>query len=988
MRKVIGKKHLCSCEKKNFKSEQGYDNRSLFDRYPEIEIVINNKVDEKYRHFLAQPEKENGSIMWYSKTYTEKPQILSNLEGDERIKYENIKNETLNHYKTVINSLYQESKTAEAECIEKAIKFINDDFVYCYDNKTVLGIWGMQLKENVPLHILVERPDPFTISFIAGELGIINENSELIKHKGEIVFESEVPKVEPKEGYEFTGWDIDPINYKVTGDKEITAKYRKLSPMQTINVNTQPELSENFNVRFNAGENGNIKGRSILSKQSGQIITENEIPTVKPKRGYEFTGWDKNPVGCNVTGNEEFTAQYCKKNKIHWWKRFWNWLKGLWAGCLTKGCLKWLLLLLLLLLLIFLLSKLLRNCSGLGGGTPNWNPIEANPNLPDDPNSGRGGIYNPGDPLNPTPTPPDYSDILPPHQGTLPPIDTTKIIRNPGEPVIIENRLNILMENEDKSIMDLARDFKEKFPDDKYEVVYYDDVVKRMQIEVPIEERIDLREKIPAMFAPEYDLFVFDEALFEAGFTPNDPDFRDPNKSLYFKSIKAHQAWTITKGNDSLAIAIVDNGFNINHPEISEKVVLPYNVWSRTKEVFPQTIDHGTHVAGTALGIMNNKKGLCGIAPLSRFIPVQVADKQGLMTTTSILDGILYAMYQGATVINVSLGMQITGPIPESAQRDLQNNRFKEEERLWNHVMKISNRLNATIVMAAGNDNILAGVDPTNRPNNFVIVTAVDKDNREFRKAGFSNYGEFSTISAPGVDIYSSVGNNNFTKMSGTSMAAPIISGAILLMKSLKRDLTNDQIICILQSTGLAADGKIGNVVQIDKALHKVLEGKFDDCVPETSEPLRPCDTITASGGDEGYAGSFDMGQKSGSFIFQYNTRIIPDRITIYDGENVGEKVIFKYEGGTKGWENATVNFNNQTITVEIIGLGEGTGWTFIVNCPNQAPKTPPTDSDDNIRQELEQEREQLRKEQERLKQEEERRRKREEEIERALQEL
>ncbi len=76
-------------------------------------------------------------------------------------------------------------------------------------------------------------------------------------------------------------------------------------------------------------------------------------------------------------------------------------------------------------------------------------------------------------------------DVLPPNQGELPPIDTTKIIREPGNPVIIGNRLNILMENEDKSIMDLAKEFKEKYPDNKYKVVYYDDVVKRMQIEVP-----------------------------------------------------------------------------------------------------------------------------------------------------------------------------------------------------------------------------------------------------------------------------------------------------------------------------------------------------------------------------------------------------------------------------------------------------------------------------------------------------------------------
>jgi len=64
--------------------------------------------------------------------------------------------------------------------------------------------------------------------------------------------------------------------------------------------------------------------------------------------------------------------------------------------------------------------------------------------------------------------------------------------------------------------------------------------------------------------------------------------------------------------------------------------------------------------------------------------------------------------------------------------------------------------------------------------------------------------------------------------MSGTSMATPIVSGTIALMKSLNENLTNEQIICILQSTGVAADGKIGNLIQLDKALKKVKAG--GDC--------------------------------------------------------------------------------------------------------------------------------------------------------------
>ena len=222
----------------------------------------------------------------------------------------------------------------------------------------------------------------------------------------------------------------------------------------------------------------------------------------------------------------------------------------------------------------------------------------------------------PCDPYQKMPTPPDFRDVLPPNQGEMPPIDTTKIIREPGNPVIIGNRLNVLMENEDKSIMDLARKFKEKYPDDKYKVVYYDDVVKRMQIEIPPEERVKMKTEIPQKFAPEYALFVFDESLFEGDYTPNDPAFSSSDKSWYLKTINASNAWDITKGSPKLTIAIVDNGFSLSHPELQSKVIMAYNVWLHSREIFPQNVDHGTHVAGTALAAMDNQKGLCGIAPI------------------------------------------------------------------------------------------------------------------------------------------------------------------------------------------------------------------------------------------------------------------------------------------------------------------------------------------------------------------------------------
>ena len=472
------------------------------------------------------------------------------------------------------------------------------------------------------------------------------------------------------------------------------------------------------------------------------------------------------------------------------WKSIWKWLK-------------WLLLLLLLLLLTWIISRFIPGCNS----------------------TTTGGIYNPSNPYGAIPTPPAYGDILPPSQGVLPPSDDYLVI--PGNPSIVANRLNILMENEDKSILDFAKAFKEAYPSDKYKIVYYDDIVKRLQIMIPSEEREALKKEIPPKFSPDFELYVFDETLFEGQYTPTDPGFSNPDYSWYFPVIKAYEGWNYTTGSKNIIVAIVDNGFNINHVEIKSKVIKPYNVFS-------QEIDHGTHIAGTALAIANNGQGLSGIAPECKLMPVQVADKRGIMTITSVLDGILYSIYQGADVVNVSLGVsfahadQVSLPL----QQDLIDNHFKEEERLWREVMRIAAKKNCTIVVAAGNESILAGVDPIHRPELFITVAATGKQNQALDRTDFSNFVYHTTISAPGVDIVSSVGNNEYLMQSGTSMAAPIVSGAVALIKSNDSSITTKKIIQILRATGLPTNGDIGPLIQLDKALEMVKDGSFEEESP------------------------------------------------------------------------------------------------------------------------------------------------------------
>jgi len=92
---------------------------------------------------------------------------------------------------------------------------------------------------------------------------------------------------------------------------------------------------------------------------------------------------------------------------------------------------------------------------------------------------------------------------------------------------------------------------------------------------------------------------------------------------------------------------------------------------------------------------------------------------------------------------------------------------------------------------------------------------------------------------------------------------------------------------------------------------------------------------MSASGGEAGWIGNIDMGQRGGTFELSYDTYTIPDRIAVYDGINTKTGNIYKWSGGSDGMKYADIRFSQSVITVEVTGLGPGTSWKFTVDCPN-----------------------------------------------------
>lgn len=386
---------------------------------------------------------------------------------------------------------------------------------------------------------------------------------------------------------------------------------------------------------------------------------------------------------------------------------------------------------------------------------------------------------------------------------------------------IVNNRLILMLTADGATLENFVSDFRKDFPDEeKYILSNPDETLKRLTLTLPKEERAKMEETLPAKYS-KYGLIVLSEAMFKtSSTTTNDPALTDKEMSWYFDECSIYDAWDVTMGDDDVIVAIIDDGFDLDHPELQGRAYKPYNAVTHSSVITPSPGGHGTHVASTAIGNANNSEGTAGVAPHCKFMPIQVGDTNGQMSSTAILDAVIYAINNGADVVNMSLGMAF-GPyvqyMPLYMQYNIRNCYFKQEEMMWNNIFNLARQNNVTFVLAGGNENILIGIDPMSRSNNTIRVSATQPDKT---KANFSNYGDCSTISAPGVHIYNAIPGGNYTYMDGTSMAAPIVTGGCALLKSKDKSLDVSSLAQLLRQTGIASPSNVGPIVNFANALN------------------------------------------------------------------------------------------------------------------------------------------------------------------------
>ncbi|MGA1875079.1 MAG: S8 family serine peptidase [bacterium] len=295
-----------------------------------------------------------------------------------------------------------------------------------------------------------------------------------------------------------------------------------------------------------------------------------------------------------------------------------------------------------------------------------------------------------------------------------------------------------------------------------------------------------------------------------AHYIPNDPLYI---YQWHLNNPAMQQAWDLSIGAD-VVVAVIDTGIAYRDmdgfakaPDLANALILPgYDFVN--DDPFPDDDNrHGTHMAGTIAQNTNNLLGGAGIAPGCTLMPVKVLDRTGYGDTADIVDGIYYAVNNGAQIINMSLGGARSNKGRRSGRSDI-------EEEALNYALSQG----ALVICSAGNEASSAASYPA-AYESTVSVTACKFD-QSFARA-YSNYGPMVSICAPGGDVTEDLngdgepdgiyqethdGKNflsfDFYYAEGTSSAAAFVSGvAALVLSAATYPLTPEDLRDILQNT-------------------------------------------------------------------------------------------------------------------------------------------------------------------------------------------
>lgn len=287
--------------------------------------------------------------------------------------------------------------------------------------------------------------------------------------------------------------------------------------------------------------------------------------------------------------------------------------------------------------------------------------------------------------------------------------------------------------------------------------------------------------------------------VYKADYVPNDPAI---NTQWHIQKINSYQAWDILKGDTSVVIGIVDSGSDLDHPDLAANIkrnwleipgngidddangyIDDYKGWDfyandNDPQIQPAGNTHGSHVSGCASQVTDNAVHGAGIGFKTKLLISKHTDDSNPESLLYATDaGIVYCYQNGAKVINCSYG---TSSYSSYTQLVCTN--------AWN---------NGTVICASAGNGDANGIGQNwaRYPASYDNVVSVAASTNTDAKTIFSNFHSTVDITGPGQNIISTIYNNSYTNLDGTSMSSPIVAGTVALIKAKYPAWTPQQIL-------------------------------------------------------------------------------------------------------------------------------------------------------------------------------------------------
>ena len=292
--------------------------------------------------------------------------------------------------------------------------------------------------------------------------------------------------------------------------------------------------------------------------------------------------------------------------------------------------------------------------------------------------------------------------------------------------------------------------------------------------------------------------------------------------------VNAAMAWQLAgnKGSRDVIVAVIDTGVDYNHESLRSNMIAGYDFKDNDNDPMDETgmqnPGHGTHCTGSVAGTGEANGGIEGLSPVSSIMPIRFLGADGGGDLMAGIKSIDFAIENGAHIISASWGAAVgrsqAKPLIEAVQR--------------------ADDAGVIFIAAAANDgknNDTRDVFPANAGTPNMISVAASGPSDE--KPNWSNYGLATVdIAAPGLNIMSTLPNNKYGNLSGTSMATPLVSGVVALLKAQDNSLTGKQVRSLMQSTAKQLNFNVACNCRVDAgAAMKALLDKKMVVVPATT---------------------------------------------------------------------------------------------------------------------------------------------------------